>query len=82
MKTVSPSAWRLVRSLLSLLVGVRTVAADAGVDVTLNIVWLAPLHTVDDGIWASFNASSSMAGLAMAIDRVRQENIMQGMKFK
>lgn len=74
--------WRLVRSFLFFLMGVGALARASGSDDLINIVWLAPLQTVDDGVRSSFNASTSMAGLALAVDRVRTEGVMQGMKFK
>ena len=59
-----------------------TTVLSSRLDNMINIVWLAPLNTVDDGVRSTFNASTSMAGLALAIDRVRKEEVMQGMRFK
>ncbi|XP_076449979.1 atrial natriuretic peptide receptor 3-like [Babylonia areolata] len=50
-------------------------------DDVLNIVWLAPYVTVDDGIRATFNASTSLPGLALAVNKVRTEGLMPGMRF-
>ena len=71
-----------ILSFFHLLMGVEILMTSPLTDNVINIVWLAPLNTVDDGVWSSFNASTSMAGLALAIDRVRREEIMRGMKFK
>ena len=82
MKPLRLFSWGLAWSLLSVLVGTSTSKRSSQDKDVLNIVWLAPRHTVDDGVWSRFNASSSMAGLAVAIDRVRREGIMRGMQFK
>ncbi|KAK7475979.1 hypothetical protein BaRGS_00032798, partial [Batillaria attramentaria] len=66
---------------LIILLLVSDAADGSKTDDVLNVVWLAPAETVDDGVRAMFNASTSVGGLALAIDRVRNEQLLGGMRI-